>query len=665
MIDVGSAVGYLLLDTSQWESGFRAARTGLKTFTDETSSATDKWSAAGKLMGSTGKALTLGVTAPLMGLGAASLKVGNEFEAQMSRVKSISGAAEEDFASLTNTALELGASTSFSAGEAAQGMENLASAGFNAQQIIAAMPGLLDLAASSGADLATATDYAASTLNAFGMQADEAGRVADVFAKASADTNAQVEDMGEAMKYIAPVAAAMNQDFEMVSAAIGIMANAGIKGSQAGTSLRGAFSRLAKPTEQMTKTMEALGLSFYDSEGNMLKLDEIILQLETNMAGLTQEQRNQALVTLFGQESLSGMLALIESGSGGINEMTQSLKDSTGAAAEMADVMLDNTSGAIEEMFGSIETLAIKIQQVLAPVVTKAVQGVTEFVNWLSSLDEGTLQLIVTIGAFLAAAGPLLIFISKLISAGMTIAPLISTVGGALTALATGPIGLVITTLGLLLAAWATNFGGIRDVVTATLELIKTTVAKWSSELVEAFKKTVQWIREALSNKWKEVIKWFKDALETAKNTVLSAKSAFYNAGKAIFTALWDGLKSLWTKVSGWFREKIEWISDKVQFWNNESNKLSSSPVPESSKGSYASGLDYVPRDMDVRVHRGETIVTQEGTNELIEAIKNIPRGGGGPMTVIVKIGDKTIKETAIDGINEASMMSGRKIITV
>lgn len=579
MFDVGSAVGYLLLDTSQWESGFRMAQTGLRTFTDETSSATDKWAAAGKLMGSTGKALTLGVTAPLLGLGAAALKTGNEFEAQMSRVKSISGATEEDFASLTDTALELGASTSFSAGEAAQGMENLASAGFNAQQIIAAMPGLLDLAASSGADLATATDYAASTLNAFGMAADETGRVADVFAKASADTNAQIEDMGEAMKYIAPVAAAMNQDFEMISAAIGIMANAGIKGSQAGTSLRGAFSRLAKPTEQMTNTMEALGLSFYDSEGNMLKLDEIILQLETNMADLTQEQRNQALVTLFGQESLSGMLALMESGSGGINEMTQALEGSTGAAKEMADVMLDNTSGAIEEMFGSIETLAIKVQQVFAPVVTEIVQGVTEFVNWLSSLDQETLQFILTIAAFLAAAGPLLIFISKIISAVTVIAPMIPTVGGALAALVTGPIGLIIGALALFAAAWSTNFGNIREIVGGFIEFI---------------------------------------------------------------TGGLNGLMDLF----GFFGKTLSGLLDKLAFWKRESEGLSASPIGEEtpSGGSYSGGLGYVPRDMNVRVHEGEAILTKQQNQE-----RN--QGSGSPETLVIPIsvGEEQIETVIVD----------------
>jgi phage-related minor tail protein len=225
---------------------------------------------------SIGNTLTLGVTVPLLGVGAAAVKTGNDFEAQMSRVKAIAGASSSEIKKLDDLALQLGASTSFSASEVAQGMENLASAGFTVEEIISAMPGMLDLAASSGADLATASDIAASSIRGFGLDAEDAAHVADVFAEAAARTNAQTEDMGEAMKYIAPVANAMGQNIEEVAAAVGIMSDAGIKGSQAGTSLRGALSRLAKPTEKMYEKMDELGLSFYDASGNMLPLNEMI-----------------------------------------------------------------------------------------------------------------------------------------------------------------------------------------------------------------------------------------------------------------------------------------------------------------------------------------------------------------------------------------------------
>lgn len=180
----------------------------------------------------------------------------------MSRVKAISGATGQAFEDLRDQAIDLGAKTAFSAKESADGMENLASAGFDAKEIMAAMPGLLDLAAVSGGDVALASENAATALRGFGLEADQAGHVADVFAKAAADTNAEVADMGEAMKYIAPVANAMGLSIEETAAAIGIMSDAGVKGSQAGTTLRGALSRIAKPTKAMKVVMEDLGVSF-------------------------------------------------------------------------------------------------------------------------------------------------------------------------------------------------------------------------------------------------------------------------------------------------------------------------------------------------------------------------------------------------------------------
>ena len=218
------------------------------------------------------------------------------------------GATGSSFEELRQQAIDLGAKTAFSAKESATGMENLASAGFNTKEIMAAMPGLLDLAAVSGGDVAMASENAATALRGFNLDASQSGHVANVFAKAAANTNAEVGDMGEAMKYIAPVANSMGFSIEEVSAAIGIMSDAGIKGSQAGTSLRGALSRLAKPTDEMQAKMDELGLSFYDSEGKMKPLKDQIGMLKDAFKGLTPEQQQNALVTLYGQESLSGMM---------------------------------------------------------------------------------------------------------------------------------------------------------------------------------------------------------------------------------------------------------------------------------------------------------------------------------------------------------------------
>lgn len=329
--------------------------------------------------------ITKGIAAIGIGkLFSEAVKTGMDFEAQMSRVKAISGATGEEFAKLKEQAKQLGADTAFSATEAAQGMENLASAGFSTSEIIAAMPGMLDLAASSGEDLASSADIAASTLRGFGLEASSAGHVADVLAKNAAATNAAVADTGEAMKYVAPVAKSMGIEFEETAAAIGIMADAGIKGSQAGTTLRGAMSRIAKPTKEMRETMDDLGLSFYDSNGKMKSLADITEMLETKMSGLTDEQKNQALITLFGQESLSGMMALMDRGSGEVRKLTDEYKNCDGSAKDMAKTMQDNLSGAVEEFGGSVESLGIEIFENIEGPLKKAVGAGTTELNKLT-----------------------------------------------------------------------------------------------------------------------------------------------------------------------------------------------------------------------------------------------------------------------------------------
>ncbi|MFV0529476.1 MAG: phage tail tape measure protein [Lachnospiraceae bacterium] len=324
------------------------------------------------------------VSTALVAAGGIVVKTGTDFESGMSRVKAISGATGAEFEALKQQAIDLGASTAFSASEAAEGMENLASAGFSTTEIMEAMPGMLDLAASAGEDLGTSSDIAASTLRGFGLAASDAGHVADVLAKNAADTNAAVADTGEAMKYVAPVANAMGIEFEECAAAIGIMADAGIKGSQSGTSLRGAMSRLVKPTDKMAETMAELGLSFFDSEGKMISLTDMTAMLQEKTAGLTDEQRNNALVTLFGQESLSGMLALMQAGPEKLSTLTASYKDCDGAAAEMAATMQDNLKSALEEVGGAAETLAIAVYDKMSEKLKEAAKAAIDYVNQLT-----------------------------------------------------------------------------------------------------------------------------------------------------------------------------------------------------------------------------------------------------------------------------------------
>lgn len=397
------------------ESDIISLTTELKTaesravsFGDSLELAGGKMTSAADKAGSIGTKLTLGVTTPIIGIGTAAVNAGNDFEAQMSRVSAIAGAYGDDLEKLRDLAIELGAETSFSATESAEAMENLASAGFSTEEIIEAMPGMLDLAASSGEDLASSADIAASTLRGFQLEASEAGHVADVLAKNAADTNAAIMDTGYAMKYIAPVAQSVGWSLEEVTAAIGVMADSGIKGEQAGTTLRGALTRLMKPTKAVKESMEILGVTFYDAQGKMKPLSTIVDELQESTKGLTDEQRDNHLATIFGTEALSGMKILLASSKEELDQMTDGLKKADGAAEKMADTMLDNTKGSIEEMNGSLETAGITIQKQLAPWITKGAKKVTELANEFSELDESTQGTILTIGGIAAASGPVI-----------------------------------------------------------------------------------------------------------------------------------------------------------------------------------------------------------------------------------------------------------------
>lgn len=322
-----------------------------------------------------------GTATALGGVATAAIKVGSDFEAQMSRVQAISGATGKEFEQLREQAIQLGADTSFSSSEAAQGMENLAAAGFETNEIMDAMPGLLDLAAASGEDLASSSDIAASTLRGFGLAASEAGHVADVLAENANRTNSSVTETGEAMKYIAPLARAAGISLEETAAAIGIMANAGIQGSQAGTTLRGALSRLSKPTADMLQAMNELGIEFYDSEGKMLSLADQVGMLKSAMEGMTDEQKNNYLVTLYGQEALSGMLALINEGPDSLASLTAAYEQCDGSAQTAAATMQDNLKGAVEELSGSAESLGIVFYDSVAGSLKEAAQSATDSVN--------------------------------------------------------------------------------------------------------------------------------------------------------------------------------------------------------------------------------------------------------------------------------------------
>ncbi|HAQ4447801.1 TPA: phage tail tape measure protein [Enterococcus faecium] len=569
---------------------FKDAQDAVKTFEKNSNSMT---TAVGKVMQGTGAAMTKYITTPLIGVGVAAAKVGGDFEAQMSRVKAISGATGDTFEQMKQQAIDLGAKTAFSAKESAAGMENLASAGFSAQEIMKAMPGLLDLAAVSGGDVALASENTATALRGFGLEASEAGHVADVFARAAADTNAEVGDMGEALKYVAPVANSMGISLEETAAAIGIMSDAGIKGSQAGTTLRGALSRLARPTKAMQDTMDNLGVSFYDADGKMKPLKTQVELLKKAFEGLTPEQQQNALVTLYGQESLSGMMALIDKGPDSLGKLTKSLKDSDGAADDMARTMQDNMNSSIEQMFGAFESAAIVIQKILAPSIRKVADAISGLVEKFVSAPESTQKLVVAIGAIVAAIGPLIFMIGSVIiwinrvkvafKALSESSKLFSGLSKAM-GLLTNPVFLVIAAVALLVVGfiylwntsedfrnfWIGLWEGIKSAVSSAVEWIQNawkSTGEWFNNLWKSIKEGADnvWttIQEApgkaadwIKNKWTETKEFFssiwdgiKEAASSAWEGIVNILTPYVIAIKNVFQPMIDFFTNLWSQI--------------------------------------------------------------------------------------------------------------------
>lgn len=520
---------------------FKDAQDAVKTFEEKSNSMT---TAVGKVMQGTGAAMTKYITTPLIGVGVAAAKVGGDFEEQMSRVKAISGATGDTFEQMKQQAIDLGAKTAFSAKESAAGMENLASAGFSAQEIMKAMPGLLDLAAVSGGDVALASENTATALRGFGLEASEAGHVADVFARAAADTNAEVGDMGEALKYVAPVANSMGISLEETAAAIGIMSDAGIKGSQAGTTLRGALSRLARPTKAMQDTMDNLGVSFYDADGKMKPLKTQVELLKKAFEGLTPEQQQNALVTLYGQESLSGMMALIDKGPDSLGKLTKSLKDSDGAADDMARTMQDNMNSSIEQMFGAFESAAIVIQKILAPSIKKVADAISGLVEKFVSAPESTQKLIVAIGLIVAAIGPLIFMIGSVII-------WINRVKVALALMGTSMSGVILPVLGIVAAISALIAIGVLvyknwDKIAAFGKQVWKNITMFVSDTANSIKKVWKSTGEWFNNLWKSI----KEGADNVWTTIQEApgKAADWiknkwTETKEFFSSIWDGIK--------------------------------------------------------------------------------------------------------------------------
>lgn len=565
-VNMGTAVAYLELDSSKFQKGFKSAYNDLKVFGDKSATAEQKFKGLSSAFATVGSTMSRSVTLPLAGVGAAALKTATDFEAGMSEVKAISGATATEFDALRDKAIEMGAKTKFSASDSAAAFKYMAMAGWDASAMMDGIAGIMDLAAASGEDLATTSDIVTDALTAFGLQASDSAHFADVLAQASSKSNTNVGLMGETFKYVAPVAGALGYSIEDTAVAIGLMANSGIKASQAGTALRSAFTRMAKPTKEVYVAMDALGISLTNSDGSMKSLNEIMVDLRKGFAGLTEEQKAQYAAMLAGQEGMSGLLAIVNASDVDFQKLTDEINNANGAAQDMAEIMMDNTKGAVEQLKGALESAGIIIGEKLTPYIRQLAEWITGLVEKFNKLSEEQQNFIVKVGLVIAAIGPVLLILSKVASTIGTIITAVKT--------ASGVIGSVTKTIQLLSMGQSeliASMGGIPSVITKIATTFSSVIAPVLGvvavigTLVAMFVtlwKTNEEFRNNITNTFNELKKVFSDFANEFVSKINELGFNFESITDVIKTA-WETLCDIFAPV---FEGAFSTVVDIIQF---------------------------------------------------------------------------------------------------
>lgn len=452
----------------------------------------------GRKMTDVGKSMSMYVTAPIVGFGIATARVAGDFEASMNKVAAVSNASGEELQALTETAKEMGRQTQFSASQSADALSFLAMAGFSANEAIEALPGTLQLAASAQMDLGQAADIVSNVLTGYNMKISELARVNDVLVTTFTNTNTNLQDLGEAMKYAGPVASAAGMRFEEAAAAIGLMGNAGIQASMAGTSLRGATARMLDPKIQ--SKLKAVGVSVVDANGKLRDLSSILQQLEPHAdnAGLFME--------IFGLRAGPAMAALVGQGSAELDKLIGKLDESGGTAERIANKQMEGFNGAMKRMQSAFESLQIAMAESgFLDALTDFANGLANIFQKLGELSPATLKFITIVGGVLAILGPLIIVLGSLVTAFGALAPLLPAVAlgvkglGIALRFMMGPIGLVITAVGALYLAWK-NWDKIEPI----LRNLYNGVVNWLKQKLGA---VLDWV----GTKVEKVTGFFKD----------------------------------------------------------------------------------------------------------------------------------------------------------
>lgn len=735
MVDIGSAVGYLLLDTTGFQKGFKSAFSDMKSFMDKSNKLADRTTALGSAMTKTGSALTKYVTLPLVGAGVALGNFSLGFENSMAKVSTIADTTQVPLKDLEKQIVDLSNETGVAAGDIAQNVYDAISAGQQTGDAVAFVGNATKLATAGFTSSSAALDVLTTTLNAYGLASEDAAHVSDVLITTQNLGKTTVDELSQSIGKLIPVANANGVSVEQLGTAYSILTANGIATAESTTYLKAMFNELGKSGTDVSDIIKSeTGKSFQDLMNEGTSLGEVIsiLQQYANDTGV-------GLSDLFSSvEAGSAALTLASKGAEGYNDILNQMVNSSGAT-ESAYEKMQTTTWTLAKAFNEIKNVALEFGNALMSVLSPAIQSFVDMLHnlatWLSSIDEGTKQMIVTVAMVAAAIGPALLVIGKLfttVSRLMTAVSSLSAVWAGLSTVLGGfvaPVLAIIAVIAALYVAWETDFNGMRDTVSSVFTSIQSIVTSavtivqsiisialdivtslWQSNfaniqgIVTAAFGTIQalfesfftilsdifavfanlftgnwsglwesiktlfsdvWtailsllanflnlivqtivgivggvyeammavgnaIENAFTTAWNSITSWFEGAVQDPIGTLLGITDAIFNAGASVFSAMWDGLKSVWDQLTGWVEECVQWLVDKVTFWESESSKMSSGSSDGSGsrsrnvQGSYASGLDYVPRDMIVKVHEGEEIRTKQQRKEDMEN-----RGGG------------------------------------
>lgn len=628
-MDLMNLVATIALDTKNFVSGIEQAKS-------QANGLSSVSVAIGNLM-SQGFNTAVGAVKNFAGY---VLDSGKSFDSTMSEVQAISGASGQNLVDLTNKAKEMGATTKFSATEAGEAFKYMAMAGWKTDDMIRGITGVMSLAAASGEDLATTSDIVTDALTAFGLEAGDAGHFADVIAAASSNANTNVSMLGESFKYVAPLAGSMKYSAEDVAVALGLMANSGIKGSQAGTTLRSILTRLIKPTKDVEAAMEQYGLSLTDSSGNALPLDNVLGQLRTTFSNLSQAEQTQLAAMLAGQEGMSGLLSIVNTSQKDFDDLKKSIYECNDEAENMSKVMQNNLGGSLTILQSGVEGLALTFFDGIKGTAKDAVDGLTEAVGkanekvgtWLKSdatqeklsviadkiqvlidkllnnldpildgiigLFEGLVnvigfvvdhfdQIAAVVGTVVAGFVAL-----KAAMAAIKFASMISNIASLIASM--NPITLIIGAIIAAIAALILNWDKVKSVAIACWESIKkawNSATSFFSNLVSSIAKAFSGIGEKIGSFfssawekvksiWSAVTSWFSSIVSAVINAFTSIPSKISD----FFKKAWSTIQSVWNAVTGWFSSIVSNVINAFtnipsrisDFFSNALNKVKS-----------------------------------------------------------------------------------------